>query len=198
VDYREIVVKKAYPKAKRVKAQSAMEYLMTYGWAILIIAVVLASLFSLGVFNSASLSGNSCIGGPGYVCKNPLLTTAGKITFSFGQNTGAALYNIQLACSAALTSDGLPNPIAAFNSISQTGAALPASNTGNTLTNGQILVVSSLPCYSSTGQALGSMQIGGSFSGYIWVNYTSKSGAASAATNPWRSAKSITLTTKAT
>ncbi len=35
----------------RRKAQSAMEYLMTYGWAILIIAIALASLFFLGVFN---------------------------------------------------------------------------------------------------------------------------------------------------
>ena len=35
----------------RVRSQSAMEYLMTYGWAILIIAVVLAALFELGVFN---------------------------------------------------------------------------------------------------------------------------------------------------
>jgi len=34
-----------------IKAQSAMEYLMTYGWAILIIAVVLGALFQLGVFN---------------------------------------------------------------------------------------------------------------------------------------------------
>jgi len=33
------------------KAQSAMEYLMTYGWAILIISVVLAALYQLGVFN---------------------------------------------------------------------------------------------------------------------------------------------------
>ena len=38
------------------KLQSAMEYLMTYGWAILIIAVVLGALFSLGVFNSANLA----------------------------------------------------------------------------------------------------------------------------------------------
>jgi len=35
-----------------IKAQSAMEYLMTYGWAILIISVVLAALFQLGVFNA--------------------------------------------------------------------------------------------------------------------------------------------------
>ena len=33
-----------------------MEYLMTYGWAILIIAVVLGALFSLGVFNSANFA----------------------------------------------------------------------------------------------------------------------------------------------
>ena len=33
-----------------------MEYLMTYGWAILIIAVVLGALFSLGVFNDANFA----------------------------------------------------------------------------------------------------------------------------------------------
>ncbi len=33
-----------------------MEYLMTYGWAILIIAVVLGALFELGFFNSSSLA----------------------------------------------------------------------------------------------------------------------------------------------
>ena len=34
-----------------MKSQAAMEYLMTYGWAILVIAVVLAALYSLGIFN---------------------------------------------------------------------------------------------------------------------------------------------------
>lgn len=36
------------------KAQSAMEYLLTYGWAILIIVVVLGALYALGVFNPAN------------------------------------------------------------------------------------------------------------------------------------------------
>jgi hypothetical protein len=40
----------------RARAQSAMEYLMTYGWAILIIAIVLVALFSLGVFNAANFA----------------------------------------------------------------------------------------------------------------------------------------------
>ncbi len=39
-----------------LKPQSAMEYLMTYGWAILIIAVVLGALFSLGIFNPSFLA----------------------------------------------------------------------------------------------------------------------------------------------
>ncbi|MHB1830142.1 MAG: LamG domain-containing protein [Candidatus Micrarchaeaceae archaeon] len=34
-----------------LKSQSAMEYLMTYGWAILIIAIVMVAMFSLGIFN---------------------------------------------------------------------------------------------------------------------------------------------------
>ncbi len=39
---------------RKLRSQSAMEYLMTYGWAILIIAVVLAVLFQLGVFSSGN------------------------------------------------------------------------------------------------------------------------------------------------
>ncbi len=35
-----------------MKMQSAMEYLTTYGWAILVIALVVGVLYSLGVFNS--------------------------------------------------------------------------------------------------------------------------------------------------
>ncbi|MDE1851129.1 MAG: LamG domain-containing protein [Candidatus Micrarchaeota archaeon] len=38
-----------------IRSQSAMEYLMTYGWAILAIAIVMVSLYSLGIFNSGSL-----------------------------------------------------------------------------------------------------------------------------------------------
>ncbi|MBU5689100.1 MAG: hypothetical protein KQA41_02655 [Candidatus Aenigmarchaeota archaeon] len=36
------------------KAQAAMEYLMTYGWAILIIVVVIAALYAMGVFKQKS------------------------------------------------------------------------------------------------------------------------------------------------
>ncbi|MCK4531472.1 MAG: hypothetical protein KAT94_01270, partial [Candidatus Aenigmarchaeota archaeon] len=44
------------------KAQSAMEYLMTYGWAILIVIIVAAALYALGVFNPATFTGRQATG----------------------------------------------------------------------------------------------------------------------------------------
>jgi len=41
-------------RSANARSQSAMEYLMTYGWAILVISIVLAALWQLGVFNSAA------------------------------------------------------------------------------------------------------------------------------------------------
>ena len=45
------MIKSEIGRMRTVKSQSAMEYLMTYGWAILIIAVILAAFFEMGVFN---------------------------------------------------------------------------------------------------------------------------------------------------
>ena len=39
-----------------------MEYLMTYGWAILIVIIVAAALFALGVFNPATFTGQRATG----------------------------------------------------------------------------------------------------------------------------------------
>jgi hypothetical protein len=49
----------------KVKLQSAMEYLMTYGWTILIIAVVLGVLYQMGAFSSSS----STVRVPSGACK---------------------------------------------------------------------------------------------------------------------------------
>ena len=59
-----------------------MEYLMTYGWAILIIAVVLGALFSLGVFGN--LLGNHCVTTPGWSCISATLSTNGILTMKIG------------------------------------------------------------------------------------------------------------------
>lgn len=40
-----------------MKAQTLIEYLITYGWAILIIIIVTASLYALGVFDPKTFTG---------------------------------------------------------------------------------------------------------------------------------------------
>ncbi len=45
-----------------LKGQGAMEYLMTYGWALLVIVVVAAALFALGVLNPATYQQKRCNG----------------------------------------------------------------------------------------------------------------------------------------
>ncbi len=41
-----------------MKAQAALEYLMTYGWAILIIVIAIGALYAMGVFNVGA--GSTC------------------------------------------------------------------------------------------------------------------------------------------
>jgi len=37
------------------KGQSALEYLMTYGWALVTVVIVVAALFAFGIFNPSEL-----------------------------------------------------------------------------------------------------------------------------------------------
>jgi len=46
----------------KMKAQAAMEYLMTYGWAILIVIIVAAALYAFGIFNPATWTGTRATG----------------------------------------------------------------------------------------------------------------------------------------
>ena len=199
---------------KMPRAQSAMEYLMTYGWAILIIAVVLGALFSLGVFGGGSLVGTACVASPGYLCSSPTLGVNGQISFTFGQNTGSTLYDLEFACAATSGSTGLPANMLSFSPISSTGAGVantPAnyanSPSSSGFVSGQTISVSGLPCYGTTGLPLdvalnwaglasgtGNAAIGTSFSGYIWLNYTASQ--CTAATCTWYTIKMATLSLK--
>ncbi|RLG18948.1 hypothetical protein DRN67_03715 [Candidatus Micrarchaeota archaeon] len=52
------------------RAQAAMEYLSTYGWAILVLVIVLAALLWLGIFNVGSRVPDQCSFPPGLTCES--------------------------------------------------------------------------------------------------------------------------------
>jgi len=100
---------KAHLKSKHMNLQSAMEYLMTYGWAILIIAVVLGALFQLGVFNPMTFAPKA----PPGACQ--VFRPNGPYTTSF--------INLEGMCSGML-----PQYVAQFNGQSSSKVTIPTSN----------------------------------------------------------------------
>ena len=75
------------------KAQAAMEFLMTYGWAIIVVLLVLAALFSLGIFSPRT--SNTCIVNAPFTCtdvklENDILTLylGANGVFRMGPNIG--------------------------------------------------------------------------------------------------------------
>ncbi|MEM4064912.1 MAG: hypothetical protein QW582_01690 [Candidatus Micrarchaeaceae archaeon] len=108
------------------KAQSAMEYLITYSWAILIIAVVLGTLFYLGVFNSSYFIGISCLANPGFLCANVTLNTSGMLSIKIGQATQKTFNNAYVYFVPQGSSFSTSNPNAQIGTL-QSGQQVVAS-----------------------------------------------------------------------
>ena len=146
------------------KAQSAMEYLMTYGWAILIIAIVLAALFSLGVFSSSSFTGTTCVALSGFLCSNPVLH-GGNLVVTLGQATG--------------TSWTPTNTILCFV---PSGGTVPSSPTTCLSPDSSNTIVGGLANGQSLGvtfTGLSATTVGSTESGTIWAIYSTVSGGTS-------------------
>ncbi len=77
------------------RSQSALEYMMTYGWAILIIVIVAGVLYSFGVFNpsssaSATITGFSGLGSVQATCQN-----SNGLVILLGNNLGKTIEILQ-------------------------------------------------------------------------------------------------------
>lgn len=151
-----------------LKLQSAMEYLMTYGWALLIISIVIVALVSIGVFNGSPL-GTTCIASPGFTCAVQTFSQAsGNLTVTIGQDSGtpwttANVVFINASQESSVQSTGLTTAML----TPQTAG--PSNN-----------IVSGLPSGTTTTVTLsvigaGQAHVGQGISGYIWVQYTTGS-----------------------
>ncbi len=150
-----------------MKAQSAMEYLMTYGWAILIISVVLASLFSLGVFNSGASLSTTCLPLAGYTCTSPLLHS-GAMFLGVGQATGAAWSNTVYYYDPTGTTG------CDLTALVPTAAGTTIPNSvwnGISLSSGFANTIVINPGDTDTAVFSASAGSGTSYSGTLWVSY---------------------------
>lgn len=134
--------------------QSAMEYLLTYGWAILVISIVLSAFLYLGVFNSGTFVNSQCIAQADFSCLTAQMTPNGQITFNVQQNTMTNINVTAVACNATVSYAGM-------QSLSPQASMSIGSNR----------TFSGLQCYTSKGAAF-SGSVGTVYTGYIIMNYT--------------------------
>lgn len=88
------------------KGQAAMEYLMTYGWALVALVVVIAAIMATGAFNPSYLIAEECTLQPDLSCSGHVLYKDGDdIIFKMEISNGLG-YDILLSGVTITTSDG--------------------------------------------------------------------------------------------
>jgi TRAP-type C4-dicarboxylate transport system permease large subunit len=104
-----------------MKGQTALEYLITYGWAILVILVVLAVLWYYGIFNPARWAGESVTEGSAFKIVDKNLQV-GTLKLSLGNKAGTTVTINSINVSGdvyntALFVTGLPETVVAGANI---------------------------------------------------------------------------------
>lgn len=86
-------------------AQSAMEFMMTYGWAVLVMVGVISVLFYLGVMNPREQAPNLCTMPASFNCYGFKVSSngtdyTGRLTLDLTQATGHTVNVTEIACDA--------------------------------------------------------------------------------------------------
>jgi len=68
-----------------------MEFLMSYGWAILVVLVVIGALAYFGVLSPQKLLPDKCTFPPGLVCEDYSLSTAGGVQMVLSNGMGKTI-----------------------------------------------------------------------------------------------------------
>ena len=88
---------------KSKRSQSALEYMMTYGWAILIIVIVAVILYSMGIFNPSSSISTTITGFSSTPVSSVIFTDNGGLSLSVQNSVG---YPIEITNITATTTTG--------------------------------------------------------------------------------------------
>lgn len=138
------------------RSQSAMEYLSTYSWALIILAVTLGSLYALGLFSPNNIVHDLCIFQADISCTMDTMNTAGVLTINVQQSTQSPINITAIGCNTNITTTGM---------TTFTGA-----NRINMVIGGNAII--SVQCLAGPNSAPFSGKIGEIYKGYVILNYT--------------------------
>jgi len=124
------------------KTQSALEYLLTYSWAFIIIVIVGAALFALGVFNPAGSTAIQVRGLSNFHIDDAKIISNGDLTLVLGVRTGKTTnvtdidYSVQ-----GLTCENTADDTDVIITPSRTKEINLTPDSGCALTNGDTVIM---------------------------------------------------------
>ncbi len=138
------------------RGQAAIEFLITNGWAILVVVILLAVLFYIGVLSPQNTTPNTCLFQPGFSCYTfKVGNVTGSLELDFGQATGRSIQVTGISCSQNSTAALHTSPLSEDITV-------PSGEhrwiTGGTSNN-------SATCEGATGEA------GARYKGQVCINY---------------------------
>lgn len=168
---------------RSTKAQAAIDFMTSYGFILLVLAVIIYLVLQLGVFNYA-LAPQYCYSTSSFSCLSYTINANnGTLTMLIAQTDGGTIVINGAACSTSQNSiavlplygNGVANTVhpdkgtyASFypanSPLSNSITAYPANS-----------VVINMYCYNAGYNLQGAPatgQLGKIFTGYVWLNYT--------------------------
>lgn len=107
------------------KGQSALEYLITYGWAILAVVIIAGVLWYFGVFNPTRFTGDKQCGGfDAFVCQDFRMNATGSLAIVLNNKVGGQITITTAGCT--------PTSVAPNANTSCTLSGFPSGTAGNT------------------------------------------------------------------
>jgi hypothetical protein len=146
------------------KGQAALDFLMTYGWAIALVVIIAAVLFSMGLFDTSNFVGNKATGFSGVAVKDWTYTAGGAFSVLFSNQVGQAVninnVNISIGGAGPIVMSGSNATVqVGANSGSFNATGLPSGAVGNGYT-AAVVVSYTTPSgfnYTSAGTLTGKM-----------------------------------------
>ncbi|MDE1857355.1 MAG: hypothetical protein KGH98_04755 [Candidatus Micrarchaeota archaeon] len=157
---------------QRTRSQAALDFVLTYGIAILLITVAMYVVLQLGLFNPR-VAPISCTPSASFTCDTYQLSLNGSLSMVMSEAIGGTITITGAACSSGVNqSADLPE----FGNVQALPYnTVPADYPNNALQynlkvySGQEFSIT-VWCFGNSGVSSGTL--GDTFSGSLWINYT--------------------------
>ncbi|HUC38922.1 MAG TPA: hypothetical protein VL944_02215 [Candidatus Acidoferrum sp.] len=153
------------------RSQAAIDFMTSYGIVILVIMVVIYLILQFGVF-SPQVAPDYCTPAPSFSCTGFALFPNGTFDFELSQSLGGSIDITGISCSSEINSTG-SGP--RYGNIAISGAPQYYPTNGfsaNTVLFSNTERQFSVYCYGAPGSTPSKGILGGTYIGYVWLNYT--------------------------